>query len=288
MRFLSLSLIGLGIACSPGSHPILAPEAGTIQGITFAVDTTPEITPQGPGPVRPLGVRVSWAGSRGRIDVLSRPSRPVMKIGDVTVGRSQAVPGDYYLFDSTGFVLVRPAIRQYSALHISDAAFNYEGRRDGWPAFFPFEPTRVDTVHADSMTTSEHGEHHIYWHVDVAKDTVCTVGGCSVEELARGRTTITDAPVAELIVARWIGPAQALGEIAGGVSRLLNKPIRVTTVSPLTGVHRIRDLRPTSVSRASLTVPSDFVETPWPGFPSSSVSKGVDRGTKWHTLPTGR
>jgi len=288
MRFLSVSLIGIAVACSPRSHPDLAPDAASIRGITFAVDTTPEVTPAGPGPVRPLGIRVSWAGGRGRIDVLNRPLRPVMKIGDVVVGRSEAIPGDYYLFDSTGFVLVRPTVRQYSALFISDATFNYEGRRDGWPAFFAIAPTRVDTLRADSMITPEHGEHRIYWHVDVAKDTICTVGGCSVEELARGRTTIADAPVAELIVARWFGPAQALAEIAGGVSRLLDKPIRVTTVSPLTGIHRIRDLRSTSVSRASLTVPSDFVEAPWPGFPSSSVSKDVDRGAKWRTLPTDR
>jgi hypothetical protein len=211
-----------------------------------------------------------------------------MRIGDVTVGRSEAMPGDYYLFDSTGFVLVRPAMRQYSALRISDAAFNYEGKRDGWPAFFPFAPTTIDTVRTESMTIPDHGEHRIYWHVDVAKDTVCTVGGCSVEELARGRTTIADAPVAELIVARWFGPAQALGEIAGGVSRLLDKPIRVTTVSPLTGIHRIRDLRAMSVSRASLTVPWDFVEAPWPGLPSSPASEGADRGAKWRTLPKSR
>lgn len=288
MRFLALSLIGLGIACSSRSHPILAPEVARVRGITFAVDTTPEVTPPGPGPVRPLGMRVTWAGGRGRIDIQSRPHRPVMKIGDVTVGRSQAEPGDYYLFDSTGFVLVRPAMRQYSALQISDAAFNYEGRRDGWPAFFSFAPTRVDTVRADSTITREHGEQRIYWHVDIAKDTVCTAGGCSIEELARGRTTIADAPVAELIVARWFGPAQALGEIPGGISRLIDKPIRVTTVSPVTGIHLIRDLRPTDISRASLTVPPDFVEAPWPGFPASSVNSGIDRGVKWRTFATNR
>jgi hypothetical protein len=198
------------------------------------------------------------------------------------------VAGDYYLFDSTGFVLVRPAAKQYSILLISDAAFNYEGRRDGWPAFFPFAPTRVDTVSAGSGTTTNHAEQRLYWHVDVAKDTVCTVGGCSIEELARGRTTIADAPVAELIVARWFGPAQAIAEIPGGVSRLTDKTMRVTTVSPITGIHRIRDLRSTSVSRASLTVPSDFVEAPWPGLPASLTSRGVDRGAKWLSLPESR
>jgi hypothetical protein len=283
MRRASIVLSGVGVLFSLARDA--RAQVSDLHGIAFAVDTTPEVTLQGPGPVRPLGLQVTWAGTRGRIDILTRPARPVIRVGDVTVGPSRAVAGDYYLFDSTGFILVRPAAKQYSMLQISDAAFNYEGRRDGWPAFFPFAPTRVDTVAADSVTTRDHAEHRIYWHVDVAKDTVCTVGGCSVEELARGRTTIADAPVAELIVARWFGPAQALAEIPGGVSRLGDKAIRVTTVSPITGIHRIRDLRSTSVSRASLTVPSDFVEAPWPGLPASSASRGIDRGAKWRSLP---
>lgn len=287
MRFVSVLFLGLGVACSSNPRPI-AHSAPDLLGISFAVDTTPETTPQGPGPVRPLGIRVIWAGTRGRIDVLSRPVRPVMNLGDVILGPSLAMPGDFYLFDRTGFVLVRPATRQYSIFQISDAAFNYDGRRDGWPAFFPFPPARIDTIAGDAAGTTEHGEHRIYWHVDVAKDTACTVGGCSIEELARGRTTIADAPVAELIVARWFGPAQALGEIAGGVSRLIDKPIRVTTVSPVTGIHRIRDLRPTAISRASLTVPPDFVEAPWPGFPASSVNRSVDGGAKWRAFATSR
>lgn len=285
MRLVSIFLIGCGVACSSNSRPI-ALSAPTLQGITFAVDTTPELTPQGPGPVIPLGAQVTWAGTRGRIDILTRPARPIIKVGDVIVGPSAAVAGDYYLFDSTGFVLVRPASKQYSILQVSDATFNYEGRRDGWPSFFQFAPTRIDTVPADSASSWEHGEQRIYWHLDVAKDTVCTLGGCTVEELARGRMTIADAPVAELIVGRWFGPAQALGELPGGVARLLDKPIRVTTVSPVTGIHRLRDLRRTSVSRASLVVPPDFIEAPWPGLLPRSASSAVDRGAKWRTLPT--
>jgi hypothetical protein len=283
MRRVAIVLSGLGVVFS------LARDAGAqvsdVRGISFVVDTTPELTPQGPGPVRPLGLLVTWAGTRGRIDVLTRPARPVIRVGDITVGPSRAMTGDYYLFDNSGFILVRPAAKQYSILQISDAAFNYEGRRDGWPAFFPFAPTRVERISADAVRTRDHAEHRIYWHVDVARDTICTVGGCSVEELARGRTTLADAPVAELIVARWFGPAQALAEMPGGIARLSDKTIRVTTASPITGIHRIRDLRTTSVSCASLTLPADFVETPWPGVPASSVSGGVDHGGKWRSLP---
>jgi hypothetical protein len=257
-----------------------------LQGITFVVDTSSELTPQGPGVVKPLGLRVTFAANRGRIDVRERPARPALKVADVVVASSLAAPGDYYLFDSTGFILVRPASKQFSTFHISDAAFNYEGRRDGWPPFFAFAPTHTDTVADTSSLLMQHGEQRIYWHLDVVKDTSCRLGGCSVEELSRGRTTVADAPVAELIVVRWFGPAQSLAEIRGGIDRLLDKILRVTTVSPVTGVHRLRDLRQATVDPSMLTLPPDFVETPWPGFPETPQMRSTDRGAKWRVLPT--
>jgi len=255
-----------------------------LRGITFVVDTTLELTPQGSGPVTPLGLQVTYAGTRGRVDVVARPRRPVVKIGDVVAGHSLAMTGDYYLFDSTGFVLVRPGAKQFSVFHITDAAFNYEGRRDGWPSFFRFAPTKTDTL-ADSSFATAHGEHHMYWHLDVAKDTVCGLGGCSIEELARGRTTLTDAPAAELVVARWFGPAQALAQLPGGIARLFDKPLRVTTVSPVTGVHRLRDLRSITVAATLLALPSDYAQAPWPGFPAAE-SYPADGGAKWRAIPT--
>jgi hypothetical protein len=44
---------------------------------------------------------------------------------------------DYYLFDSTGFVLVRPQAKTFSTFALTDASFNFENRRDGWPEWFP-------------------------------------------------------------------------------------------------------------------------------------------------------
>lgn len=283
MRFAcTISLIGALASCSPVDA---SAQVRGLPGITFVVDASPELTPGGPGVVRPLGLRVTYAANRGRADVVTRPARPALKIGDVVVAPSLAKPGDYYLFDSTGFVLVRPVTKQFTTFRISDAAFNYKGRRDGWPAFFAFAPTRTDTVlDADAAILKQHGEHRIYWHVDVVKDTVCVLGGCSVEELARGRTTIADAPAEEIILVRWFGPAQALAEIAGGISRLLDKPIRVTTVSSLTGVHRLRDLQRTTVDVRSLTLPSDYTETVWPGRVSGTQRVTTDGSAKWRTM----
>lgn len=278
--------IVLGLAAFNACIDDAGAQVAGIQGITFVVDTSPELTPHGPGVVKPLGLQVTFAANRGRIDVRARPTRPALKVGEVVAAPSLAAPGDYYLFDSTGFILVRPATKQFSTFRISDAAFNYEGRRDGWPQFFRFAPTRTDTVaDTSSPLLMQHGEQRLYWHLDVVKDTSCGLGGCSIEELARGRTTVADAPAAELIVVRWFGPAQALAEIPGGIGRLLDKPIRVTTVSAITGVHRLRDLRPATVDPALLTLQSDFVETPWPGFTETPQMRSSDRGAKWRSKP---
>lgn len=279
-----VTLLFVAVAWLPACYRSAHGDRSSVAAITFVVDTSSELTPAGPGPVKPLGLQVTFGAHRGRVDVRARPARPPLKIGDVIAGPSLANPGDYYLFDSTGFVLVRPSAKQFATFEISDAAFNYEGRRDGWPEFFRFAPTRIDTIAGDSVMTV-HGEQRLYWHLDVVKDTVCGLGGCSVEELARGRTTLADAPVAEVIVARWFGPAQALAQIAGGVDRLVGKPIRVTTVSPMTGVKRLRDLRATRVTPAFLTLPPDYSQVPWRGFSEMRGAQPSNRSAKWRALP---
>lgn len=65
---------------------------------------------------------------------------------------------------------------------------------------------------------------------------------------------------------RWFGPAEALANIPGGIARIAGRPMRATTVSSLTGIHRLLDLRATNVDVKLLMLPPDFRETPWPGF----------------------
>lgn len=79
------------------------------------------------------------------------------------------------------------------------------------------------------------------------------------------RATLPDAPVTETVVARWFGPAQALSQLPGGIARMIDKPLRVTTVSPLTGVHRLRDLRTMLIDPASLTLPQNYRQARWSG-----------------------
>jgi hypothetical protein len=81
---------------------------------------------------------------------------------------------------------------------------------------------------------------------------------------------------------------QALAEIPGGISRLLEKPMRVTTVSAITGIHRLRDLRTMTVDPRLLTLPADYMEAPWPGFPEAALMLSDDRGAKWRATPLKR
>lgn len=283
---LSHAVLGSVIACSVVKHAAHA-QTATVHGIRFVVDTSPELTPLGPGPVKPLGLQVTYATGRGRVDVLAKPVRPRLKLGEVIVASSLAIPGDYYLFDSTGFVLVRPATREFVAFEISDASFNYEARRDGWPQFFRIAPTRVDTLaDSSSVILRPHGEHRMYWHLDVVRDTSCELAGCSIEVIARGRATLPDAPVTETVVARWFGPAQALAHLPGGIARLIGKPLRVTTVSPLTGVHRLRDLRTMLIDPASLTLPKDYRQARWSDF-TDALPLPAERVARW-LVPPGR
>jgi len=147
-------------------------------------------------------------------------------------------------------------------------------------------PTRVDTL-TDSaeLLVTHHGAFPIYWHADVGRDAECGISNCSVEELARGRATLADAPADQISIARWFGPAQALAELSGGIGRLVGKPVRVTTVSSITGMHPISDLRATTVESALLILPADFKEIAWPGFAGAPRAPVSSDSRKWRSLP---
>ncbi|SRR5258708_4243904 len=268
-------------------------QSRSIPGIAFVVDTSPDIVPpglhaEGPTMFKSLGLRVTYAGSRGRVDVLAAPTRPAFSVDSVVFASWLAASGDYYLFDSTAFILVRPSAKEFFAFRLGDASFNYAGRRDGWPAFFALKPTVVATIRDRTASLlSQHGEFPIFWHLDLVRDTVCVVGACSIEELARGRTPIADAPAEEVSVVRWFGPAQALAEVFGGVARLIGKPMRLTTVSGVTALHRLLDLQATTVDAERLTLPRDYKEMPWPGFTRAAHPPmlSADGGAKWRAWP---
>ncbi len=273
----------------------------TLRGIAFSIDSGREAPPP-PEVVKRFGTppelitqilgTVVFAGGRGRLDVAAVARRtPAIRIEGIVLAAPLAKAGDYYLFDSTGFVLVRPATRTFSSFQIADDRFNYEGRRDGWPAWFPLKRTSVDTIGAAAAgaVMRQHGAYPVYWHADI-KD----------RALARGRFTIVDAPPGELAAVRWFAATRALaalmmkgdtlGRATPTVTALGLWAEAVDTVPP-TAIIEVRpftSLRRTAVSVERLVLPVGYTEAPWSGYERAQqvFPTSADSGAYWRRSPS--
>lgn len=249
-----------------------------LRGITFTIDSG-SVAPEPPEVVRRLGApptlvteiagSIVFAGGRGRLDVAAVAQHPVVRTTGIVLAAPLARPGDYYLFDSTGFVLVRPATRTFSTFQIADDRYNYEGRRDGWPAWFPFKRSPVDTLGpgAPIITLRQHGAYPVYWHADVPG-----------RQLARGHFTVVDARPGELAAVRWFAATRALAglmprgdTLEGSMPTLTalglwadpNDTIPPTAITEMRSVH---GLRRADVDTQRLLLPDGYREAPWPGY----------------------
>ena len=273
----------------------------TLRGITFVVDSGREAPPP-PAIVKQFGMppelitqfagTVSFACGRGRLAVAAVARRtPTIRTEGVVLAAPLAVAGDYYLFDSTGFVLVRPATRTFSVFSIADDRFNFENRRDGWPAFFPMKRTTVDTLGAVTPPAAwrQHGAYPVYWHADLPE-----------RSLARGRFTVVDAPPGELAVVRWFAATRALaalmatGTAFGAATPTVTAlglwaeavdtmpPTAIAEKRPFTG------LRDAEVSEEQLRLPTDYTEAPWPGYErvQQVFPTSADQGAHWKQQPS--
>ena len=272
----------------------------TLPGLAFSIDSGPG-TPPPPEVVKRFGMppelitqiagTVVFAGGRGRLDVAAVARRtPPIRIEGIVLAAPLAKADDYYLFDSTGFVLVRPGTRTFSSFQIADDRFNYEGRRDGWPAWFPLKRTAVDTLGAGTSAASlrQHGAYPVYWHADIKG-----------RELARGRFTVVDARPGELAVVRWFAATRALaalmvkGDTLGGAKPTVTAlglwaeeadtvpPTAIIEVRPFTGLRRA------DVSVDRLVLPGGYTEAPWPGFEHAQqvFPTSADSGAYWKRPP---
>lgn len=270
-----------------------------LHGIAFTIDSGPE-PPAPPEVVRRFGASpalvtelagsILFAGGRGRLDVTAVARPPVLRTRGVVLAAPLARPGDYYLFDSTGFVLVRPATRTFSSFQIADDRYNYEGRRDGWPAWFPFKRSAVDTLGPSTPATTlrQHGAYPVYWHADIPG-----------RALARGRFTVVDARPGELAAVRWFAATRALaglmlrGDTLGGAHPTLMAlglwAEAEDTIPPtaIAGERTINGLRRVDVSTERLLLPAGYVESPWPGYEhvQQVFPTSADSGAYWRRLP---
>lgn len=273
--------------------------AAQLRGITFSVDSGPGV-PEPPEVVRRVGASprlvtqlagsIVFAGGRGRLDVTAIARQAALRSNGVVLSAPLAAPGDYYLFDSTGFALVRPAMRTFSVFHIADDRYNTEGRREGWPAWFPLKRSKVDTLgpRAPAAVLRQHGAYPVYWHADVAG-----------RPLARGRFTVVDARPGDLAAVRWFAPTRALAalmrqdDVTGGDAPTLTALglwAEADDTMPPTAIVEVRRfvaLRRVDVRVERLVLPEGYAEAPWPGYETVQqvFPTSADGGSHWKRLP---
>jgi hypothetical protein len=248
------------------------PTRDSARGISFVIDTAifdANALPPGQDAQRAwstfasIRARVTFAGAKGRMDILWTRDGPPLLIDSVASAAPLATAGDYYLFDSTSFTLVRPRTRSYTRFAISGDAYNHEGRRDGWPPFFEFAPLHIDTVTAGAPAlTRIVRDVHIFWHSDMLPNVA----------IARGSLTLVDAPMSEINVARWFAPTRDLAHLAES-GALPTSRVTVTAAIPrgpgpqqgvpLTIILKAEfvQLRAVMVDVASLGIPASYKET---------------------------
>lgn len=286
LQVLLVTLLVLA-SCVPGFH---FSHRARVVGISFSATGA-----DSPSPARDvLGATagiVEFGAQRGRLDVHSTAGRDV-SIGGVVITRPLARVGDYYLFDSAGFVLVRPRERTFSVFSFSRSWIHIGSARDPSEGFMELLGFRADTLHpaaADSLL--QHGPFTVRWHLDRRR-----TGNPPIDVLSRGWIDVADAPAGEASAIRWFGAAAALSALSVASDSLSGADLQITAavvlprgrIAPLNLIvlHPLRGAARMEIDAARFVLPSGFKETPWPGFeragqmPASEAV--VDR---WRRMP---
>ena len=284
-------LIGVLVlnARAPG---MLGAQTERLSGIRFSV-----AGPDSPSPAQEIlgaiaGV-VEFARGRGRLDVDSAAGRDV-RIGDIVIARPLASPGDYYLFDSAGFVLVRPRQKTFSVFSISRSWLHLGSARDSSEGFMEFVGFRADTLPAaDSATLRQHGPVTVRWHLDRRQ-----AGSPPIDVLARGWIDVSDSPAGEGSAVRWFGAGAALAALSAGSDSLRDATLQITATVVVKAqgqrvplnlivIHPIKAFARTEIDATRLALPRGFTETLWAaGKPEQGKgSTSDDLVARWRKVP---
>jgi hypothetical protein len=294
-----VSLVALLVtACNQvGSSPSPTPARELARGVAYTIDTT--VLTQGtyddsrPDPAsgdvaafQSFSARVTYANGRGRIDILTRRPGATVVANSVALTTPLGMPGDYYLFDSTGFVLVRPAAKTFSIASISHEAYGSYDSREGWPGFFAFQPSFFATLSlAAALDLPLKDRLNIYWHTDAGRT-----------GFARGRIAIDNVPFGEMNIARWFGATRWLADFAA-TGRALPTDMTVTAAIPFRpskepGVpqsfifkHPMSNAAVTDVDLSQLVLPPGLTHKPWAGDSPTQTGQIVPDQARWLTLP---
>jgi hypothetical protein len=120
-------------------------------GVRFTVNVAPRAKPGIPS----VAGRIEFAAGRGRFDVTAVPSWAPLSYKGVTVGAPLARPGDYYLFDTTSFILVRPSDRTFSAVSLATSTYRHGNVSENWDSMMQWEiPRTIQRPMADRSTVA--------------------------------------------------------------------------------------------------------------------------------------
>jgi hypothetical protein len=275
----------------------------SVTGIVFAIDSGRD-RGAASGVFKTFEGAVIFVAGRGRLDILAMGRGPEIRALGVGFLPPQAQAGDYYLFDSTGFVLVRPRSKSFSSFAFLADEYHYGANRGSWPSgIAATTPVVIDTAPPGGRRPMQHGEAAVYWQL--GGDTDPARGGRSAADarsngiVATGRVVISDVPPGEVGAARWFAPSQALAKLP---ATSLPRTIRLTTFATFTSARMAGEARAaavfgseytiagpkrTEVDRTRLLLPQDFVETDWPAFSGMPglPARSRDAGAKWRELP---
>jgi hypothetical protein len=101
-------------------------------------------------------------------------------------------------------------------------------------------------------------------------------------------------------IARWIGPTEALADMAQRAAVVDEHNVELTSVVPLSPPQRssidlsqkqnIQCLRKANIDLSRLVLPGDFSETSWPGFQDEpGLPRLAERtAARWRAVPRGK
>lgn len=286
----ALMVVGCTTSASLGSRRPLT-------GVRFRIGTV-EIPAPARGALGLFDGVVDYAAGRGRINVNTRPVEPPIAVQGVIIAAPLGSPGDYYLFDSTGFVLVRPASRTFSTFVLSESSYRLGDVPDPREGFMEFSPLRADTLAtSDSARLTQHGPFTLRWHLDRRQ------ANGPARVLARGWIELPDARAGEGSVVRWYGAAAVLAQMSGSLGALRSDSLRVTAaiVLPTSGgraagarsapvtlivLHPLFGVTTSSIDPARMVLPAGFMEKSWPMERASPLpASSPDAAARWRTMP---
>lgn len=262
----------------------------TIPGVRFRIDTAETRAP-GAGLLPTFAGRIEFAAGRGRIDVSAVAFKLTHSVNDVTIRPPLGQAGDYYLFDSTGYILVRPSSRTFSSVSFTASTYRHGNVRESWDGYFDFATIRPENIPAtDTARLTQHGPFGVRFHLDRL------IPGGPAEILARGRVLVADAPRGEASVARWMAVSAALATLRDSIVPL-DSYLQLTSVAVLPAqpglsaetnlilLHPMSDIAVADIDVTRLVLPAGYTETSWPGFERASnlPARSGETARHWQT-----